>query len=121
MYCKGCGKEVADDSKYCQYCGIKLVNNADATNKRSLLLSALARVKLSNKAKTILSYYMVWFVINMICLIFYDKNRDASDWLFPFVSTDLRYYDGSEFILYTLLIPYLIYWGTTLYNKSKKI
>lgn len=120
MYCKGCGKEVADDSKYCQYCGIKLVNNADATNKRSLLLSALARVKLSNKSKTILSYYMVWFVINMICLIFYDKNRDASDWLFPFVSTDLRYYDGSEFILYTLLIPYLIYWGTTLYNKSKK-
>ena len=95
MYCKGCGKEVADDSKYCQYCGIKLVNNADATNKRSLLLSALARVKLSNKAKTILSYYMVWFVINMICLIFYDKNRDASDWLFPFVSTDLRYYDLS--------------------------
>lgn len=33
MYCKGCGKEVADDSKYCQHCGIKLVNNADATNK----------------------------------------------------------------------------------------
>lgn len=26
MYCKGCGKEVADDSKYCQHCGIKLVN-----------------------------------------------------------------------------------------------
>lgn len=120
MYCKGCGKEVADDSKYCQHCGIKLVNNADATNKCSLLLSALAKVKLSNKAKTALSYYMVWFVINMICLIFYDKNRDASDWLFPFVSTDLRCYDGSEFILYTLLIPYLIYWGTTLYNKSKK-
>ena len=30
MYCKGCGKEVADDSKYCQYCGIKLTNNANA-------------------------------------------------------------------------------------------
>ena len=99
MYCKGCGKEVADDSKYCQYCGIKLTNNANATNKCSLLLSVLAKVKLSNKAKTILSHYMVWFVINMICLIFYDKNRDASDWLFPFVSTDLRDYDGSEFIL----------------------
>lgn len=93
MYCKGCGKEVADDSKYCQYCGIKLTNNANATNKCSLLLSVLAKVKLSNKAKTILSHYMVWFVINMICLIFYDKNRDASDWLFPFVSTDLRDYD----------------------------
>ena len=120
MYCKGCGKEVADDSKYCQYCGIKLTNNANATNKCSLLLSVLAKVKLSNKAKTILSHYMVWFVINMICLIFYDKNRDASDWLFPFVSTDLRDYDGSEFILYTLLMPYLIYWGITIYNKSKK-
>ena len=67
MYCKGCGKEVADDSKYCQHCGIKLVNNADATNKCSLLLSALAKVKLSNKAKTTLSYYMIWFVINMMC------------------------------------------------------
>lgn len=120
MYCKGCGKEVADNSKYCQYCGIKLVNNTDATNKYSLLLSVLAKVKLSNKAKTTLSHYMVWFVINMICLIFYDKRGRASDWLFPFVSTDLRDYDSSEFILYTLLIPYLIYWGTTLYNKSKK-
>lgn len=38
MYCKGCGKEVADDSKYCQYCGIKLTNNANATNKCSLFM-----------------------------------------------------------------------------------
>ena len=21
MYCKNCGKEIADDSKFCQYCG----------------------------------------------------------------------------------------------------
>ena len=117
MYCKGSGKEVADDSKYLQHCGIKLVNNADATNKCSLLLSALAKVKLSNKAKTTLSYYMIWFVINMMCLIFYDKNRDARDWVFPFISTDLRYYDGSEFIFYTLLIPYLIHWGITLFKN----
>ena len=35
MYCKHCGKEIADDSQYCRYCGTNLVeekndfNNAD--------------------------------------------------------------------------------------------
>ena len=27
MYCKHCGKEIADDSKFCQYCGKSLESN----------------------------------------------------------------------------------------------
>ena len=30
MYCKNCGKEIADDSKHCEYCGADL--NAPHTN-----------------------------------------------------------------------------------------
>lgn len=37
MYCKECGKHIADDSKFCSYCGTKhennLANNGDQTIK----------------------------------------------------------------------------------------
>jgi len=32
MYCRNCGKEIANGSKYCQYCGI-LQENSEATGQ----------------------------------------------------------------------------------------
>lgn len=32
MYCKKCGKQISDDSKYCKYCGI-LVDETAPVNK----------------------------------------------------------------------------------------
>ncbi|MCQ2196727.1 MAG: zinc ribbon domain-containing protein [Bacteroidaceae bacterium] len=29
MFCRFCGKEIADDSVFCQHCGVKLTDNAD--------------------------------------------------------------------------------------------
>lgn len=117
MYCKECGKEIADNSKFCQFCGKKL------ENVKSLNLNELIdkfKINISDKTKTFISYYVVWVIINIICFIFYDKYSDASSWLFPFVSSDLGCYDWSEFLLYTILVPYLLYFGIKQYKKYKK-
>ena len=34
MYCKNCGKQIADDSKFCKYCGT-LVDDSMTTNDNS--------------------------------------------------------------------------------------
>lgn len=117
MYCKECGKEIADNSKFCQFCGKKL------ENVKSLNLNELIdkfKINISDKTKTFISYYVVWVIINIICLIFYEKSSSASNWLFPFVSSDLKYYDWSEFLLYTILVPYLLYFGIKQYKQYKK-
>lgn len=41
MYCKNCGKEIADDSKFCQYCGASLMSSEHPEKK--------VEVELSNK------------------------------------------------------------------------
>lgn len=33
MYCKNCGKEIADDSKFCQHCGASLTESAPSILK----------------------------------------------------------------------------------------
>lgn len=32
MYCKKCGKQISDDSKYCKYCGILVDETAQLIN-----------------------------------------------------------------------------------------
>ena len=32
MYCKKCGKQISDDSKYCKYCGISVDETVPANN-----------------------------------------------------------------------------------------
>ena len=29
MFCSNCGKEIAEDSKFCQYCGKANINNVE--------------------------------------------------------------------------------------------
>ena len=41
MYCKNCGKEIADDSKFCQHCGASLMSSEQREKK--------VEVELSNK------------------------------------------------------------------------
>ena len=55
MYCKKCGKEIADDSRYCQHCGGFQEENAGFTN-------------LSVKGKKWLWFYGICFVANLIML-----------------------------------------------------
>lgn len=44
MYCKKCGKSIESDSKYCTYCGNKVISgdNDNSNNKNSLYIKILA-------------------------------------------------------------------------------
>lgn len=46
MYCKHCGKQIADDSTFCQYCGGKVMNGSP-TQDSSIILP----VKGDNKSE----------------------------------------------------------------------
>lgn len=46
MYCKNCGKQIADDSKFCKYCGT-LVDDSMTTNDNSNEIKAEAEIVVS--------------------------------------------------------------------------
>jgi uncharacterized membrane protein YvbJ len=48
MYCKNCGKQIADDSKFCKYCGT-LVDDSMTTNDNSNEIKAEAEIVVSAK------------------------------------------------------------------------
>ena len=113
MYCKHCGKEIADDSKFCNHCGGK---QTDKFVRSSRWNGFIARHKK-------LSYsYLIWLSINLIALVCGMANPhrldtrhplrrgeiDTSDF-FPFESSDIGSYDFSEFIVYTVAIPLFLY------------
>ena len=116
MYCKKCGKEIPEDSSYCNHCG---------TKQKEISFN-----KLTDKQKNYVLAYIIWLVVNILLLI----NGKNLDGFFPFsinygvgeqgfclyrsapwpheawyLSCDLKHYGLTEFIFYVLLIPTIIY------------
>jgi predicted nucleic acid-binding Zn ribbon protein len=108
MYCKHCGKVIADDSKFCQYCGaLQEVEHHNILTKFN---------NLSYKAKLLLVVYGMWVLLNLYLLI---AGGDYHGDFFPFSSTRVDYYDLSEFIVYVFGLPLLIY-GIRLIRNHRK-
>lgn len=93
MYCNKCGKEIADDSKFCQYCGMGQSGN---TKKKVVIeipeVKIKSNVKLKKKTKVLLILYFLWLLLLIICLI--DKrDYPIRYWLililFPLLSYNL--------------------------------
>ncbi len=149
MFCKHCGKQIADDSSFCQYCGGKQsmeassIDNAPNKPNNSLNVngninfsnneSLLNRIiKFSSKNSSICLTYAVWFVLNIILLV----CGSNSNGFFPRIYKDYHWRDGNigewaieweienygwvEFIIYVILLPLLIYVGYILYNKIQR-
>lgn len=47
MFCKNCGKEIDDNSKFCQYCGAKIVE----PNSKKEFVEALNKIRYCPKCK----------------------------------------------------------------------
>lgn len=81
------------------------------------------KVVLSDKNKKWLGVYTIWAIFNLICVLIGNLEY-ANKYFVPFVKSDLKYYDFSEFVFYTFLIPTIIYgymwYKTRLSNKNKK-
>ena len=137
MYCKHCGKEIADDSKFCQHCGGELdttsstpivvsepKNNEGIVTTKGNESSAMF-IFAKNKIYIIL--YVVWVIINILLLLQGEENIyeyshgghrfKANEVFYPFTSNgyqtsysfNVKYYDWTEFLVYCLLIPLIVY------------
>lgn len=139
--CKHCGKEIADDSIYCQYCG-KLIN----TNPDNMVKENHTKtISCGEFLKKYLLLYVIWLVLNLLflCLgesemkkgvggdgrfVEYTHTYSPKDYFFPFTDNkisynfDVDYYDFTEFIFYAILIPLLIlFYMLYLHKPLKKI
>ena len=99
MYCKHCGKEIDADSSFCKHCG-----------------KSQDRSRIPVQIKTVWIVWVIfgfWTVLNLYFLLG-SSAADPIETFFPY-NIDLeseRYradYDISEFIVYVLIIPFLLY------------
>lgn len=113
MYCKHCGREIDDNSSFCKYCGKSQDNRVSTSNG---LVDFVTN-------RPIVSLYILWVIINVVCLCRGDKNGEYYDLLYPRFCLDddyfdLDYYQITDFIVYTILIPLVLFLG---YHYFKKV
>ncbi len=124
MYCKHCGKEIADDSKFCQHCGEK--QDVSLTIDDKGVDKNMANSIHSSIVRMTILVYVVWAVLHIVCWIF-GKPRtiyefgtfEPKDYFYPFTRSpfDIEYYDGSEFFVYVLLVPLFLYFLYFFFNN----
>jgi uncharacterized membrane protein YvbJ len=76
MYCKNCGKEIADDSKFCQHCGTAQLEVqvseptqvVEQPKKKIKLEVPTIETNLSDKAKIGIGVYAGWVLLNFLCI-----------------------------------------------------
>jgi len=118
MYCKKCGKQIDNDSKYCNYCGTKqsfkieekkedVDTNFKETNKSPEIKNQVRKIEIFfGIPKSIIILYLIWFSIHLFFLLISDHNS-YGERFWPFSSrSDLDDYDFSEFFLY-ILLPFI--------------
>lgn len=117
MYCRNCGKELANNSNFCPNCG---------TNQKESFSGNNIRVpKFINEHKKLSYVYVLWFLVHLT--LFISSSKENSEGFYPWkkplnnMLSDSYYwkyfsffdkynvYDFSEFFLYTVLLPIIIY------------
>ena len=105
MYCKYCGKEIADDSKFCSNCG-KALNGQKSFVFKSKCYKLLDKFHIN---KTCGYIYGLWLSLNLTLWLFRDScyENDDLDCFYPeYGLDDISIYDIREFIFYVFLLPF---------------
>ena len=116
MYCKHCGKDIDDNSSFCKYCGMAQNNTHTVSNFNSLIDFIVN--------KPLLSSYLLWLIINLVCLCSGEKEGSHFNILYPKFSLldedyfNLYYYQITDFVVYSILIPLTMFFG---YHYFKKV
>lgn len=130
MYCKHCGKEIADDSAFCQYCG----NKQDGSQS----VSVHTLVAFWNKHKIAISVWFAWALLHFSLWLSSDNDGDGHYRFYPFdeplssiITGDyigklkvdifddntIYYYDFTEFFFYVVTFPLILYLLWKLFSK----
>lgn len=148
MFCKHCGKEIAEDSNFCKYCGGKqdskdhedyLQSQVSGNNVKmdidgnikatiSPSLPTFSRFKNFIKSHSVLVIIItMWFIINVIFL----TAGNNGDGFWPIdkglygteIDWNLYNYGLPEFITYIILIPFTLFiiYRAILQYKNKPI
>lgn len=130
MYCKHCGKEIDDDSKFCRHCGgvqeMPIANPKEnvveekSNTKEKVVEIPTIKVNLSAKTKWIICLYSLWVVANLYCLLAKEKSGHAAEYFLPFTKSHhikFQYYDITEFIVYVVGVP-IVLWGASMFYKK---
>lgn len=110
MRCEHCGHTIEADSKFCRHCG-KSVAKAAKAPKAGLNLKAAKNLSLQGKPLIYAVAYGVWVLLNLvmwICASLADSHATGSRYFFPFGWSDYSSYDGSEFFVYTVVLPLIV-------------
>lgn len=137
MYCKYCGKEIADDSIFCRYCGGKQeesipsstsfdVKSEEPKKKEKVIGIPTIKINLSDKQKMWCEIYAVWVLLNFFFVLVKGNSDFAKYYFFPFEANsrwsdntwDLEYYDFTEFLFYVILLPSIVF---LIYKYKDKI
>ena len=134
MYCKRCGKEIADDSKFCQHCGGKQedsfasptnneVRSEEPKKQEKVIEIPIIKTNLSANQKKWIGLYVAWALLNFIFIFIKGTYDDSNRYFFPFQASgrntwDLEYYDFSEFLVYAILLPLIVFF---IYKYKEKI
>lgn len=72
MYCKECGKEIANDSKFCNHCGAKQSTSVKDTRDKKIVLEVpevIIKNKIAKSTKIFIGFYIIYlFVILLVCI-----------------------------------------------------
>lgn len=143
MYCKHCGKVIADDSKFCQHCGELINTSLDNVVNDNHTKTISNGGFLTSFNKKYMFLYVIWLVLNILflCLgeseikkgvgghgryVEYWQTYSPKDYFFPFTDNkfsynfDVDYYDFTEFIFYAILIPLLVLFYSQFLHKPLK-
>lgn len=116
MYCKYCGKEIADDSKFCSNCG----NALEGKTTKALLLKFYKLYGKAHLPKTLSYIYGLWVSLNFSLLLISDNDSSSYQHFYPIRGIgEVDDYDIREFIFYSLLLPFALWLGINLYKSYK--
>lgn len=105
MQCTKCGKQLDENSKFCQYCGEPVIivteqppEPSETSEPEGWFEKIKKQYDISNKQ---VGVYLIWVFIHLLFWLF-NGDYDSGDRFWPFAKDDLRYYDFTEFFVYTV-------------------
>lgn len=79
MYCKKCGKQIAPDSCYCQYCGTKVSENN--TDDKNSIYNYLKKLDIHSRRYIVICNCIILICSCITISLYITNSNDSEEWL----------------------------------------